>query len=194
MKPVEIVMIVDKSGSMQSLVNDVVGGFNRFVDEQKAVPGDAVLTLVQFDTGYAVTIDKAALQSIAPLTAANYVPGGGTALLDAVGKAVTALRDRTEKSDKAIVCIMTDGQENSSHEYTKSAIKALIESMRAERGWEFSFVGANQDAFAEAGALGISQGTTANFAANAAGMRGATATLSAYTTNYRAGQNSVKTP
>lgn len=185
MKPVEIVMIVDKSGSMESTRNDVVGGFNAFVDEQKKVPGDAVLTLVQFDTGYLVTIDRKPLQAIAPLTADNYVPGGGTALLDAIGKAVTALRDRTDKSDRAIVCIMTDGQENSSHEYNKAAIKALIESMRSDRGWEFAFVGANQDAFTEAGQLGIAAGMTANYAATGIGTRSASATLSTNTTDYR---------
>lgn len=185
MKPVEIVMIVDKSGSMMSLRNDVVGGFNAFVDEQKKLPGDAVLTLVQFDTGYAVTIDRQPIQAIAPLTAENYIPGGSTALLDAVGKAVTTLRDRTTKEDKAVICIMTDGQENASTEYKKAAIKDLIESMRKDRGWEFAFVGANQDSFAEAESIGISGATTANYAATPQGMRTASATLSAHTTNYR---------
>lgn len=186
MKPVEIVMIVDKSGSMQSLRNDIVGGFNAFVDEQKQLPGEAVLTLVQFDTDSTTTIDRKPLQSIGALTVENYLPGGSTALLDAVGKAVTALRDRTAKDDKAIVCIMTDGQENASSEFKKAAIKALIESMQSERGWQFAFVGANQDSFAEAGSLGVSSSTTMDWAATPQGARAASARLSTETKSYRA--------
>lgn len=189
MKPVEIVVIVDKSGSMQNLRADVVGGFNTFVEEQKKLPGEAVLTLVQFDTAYAVPIDRQPVKAIGPLTLENYLPGGSTALLDAVGKAVTALRDRTTKDDKAIVCIMTDGEENASTEFKKADIKSLIDSMTKERGWQFVFVGANQDSFHEAGQLGISAQATSNFAPTAAGTRAAYSLMTESATSYRADPN-----
>lgn len=153
-KAVEILMIVDKSGSMQSIRNDVIGGFNTFLAEQQKNPDPANLTLVCFDTAYQVPIKAAPLSSISPLTEANYIPSGSTALLDAIGKSLTELKARIAVETPVVVVVMTDGEENASHEWSKAAIKSLVDDC-IKTGWTFQYLGANQDSFAEASKYGM---------------------------------------
>jgi hypothetical protein len=150
------VFILDRSGSMETCLDDTIGGFNAFLRDQKALGG--TLTLVLFDHEYSLSYDKKAIEDVEPMTRETYVPRGSTALLDAIGKTIKVITgDRTP-----IVAILTDGLENASHTFTKVHIKDLIEQ-KTKEGWAFLYLGANQDAFSEAGALGISPGGTMNY-------------------------------
>lgn len=187
----DLIFILDKSGSMASLRNDSIGGFNNFVEDQKKVPGYARLWLGLFSDGISCPVNGSDIQRVSPLTEKDYVPGGGTALLDAIGTAIddhgARLRDMpaSERPDKVIVTIMTDGEENSSWKFTKAQIAAKIKHQREVYNWEFIFLGANIDSFAEAGAIGIAQSTTSNFRATSAGIGAAYASAMTMNTTAR---------
>lgn len=149
------IFILDRSGSMESCRDDTIGGFNSFVNSQKAFGG--TMTLIQFDHEYLESYRDKPIDEVVPLTTTTFEPRGSTALLDAIGKTI-----KNTKTDKPTVIILTDGQENSSHRYTKSHIKDLIEQ-KTKDGWTFMYLGANQDAFAEAGSMGIAPAMTMNY-------------------------------
>ena len=150
------VFILDRSGSMETCRDDTIGGFNAFLREQQA--GGGTLTLVLFDHEYQVVYGNKPITDCPPLTAQTFVPRGSTALLDAIGRAIKAVPAGTQPT----VVILTDGQENASQQYTKAHIKDLIEE-KTKAGWTFVYLGANQDAFAEAGTLGIRSECTVNY-------------------------------
>lgn len=149
------IFILDRSGSMETCRDDTIGGFNAFVREQKAFGG--TLTLIQFDHEYLVSYANKPITEVEPLSHETFVPRGSTALLDAIGKTIKA-----NKLNVPTVVILTDGHENSSHEYSKAHIKDLIEQ-KTKDGWTFVYLGANQDAFAEAGSIGIAPAATMNY-------------------------------
>lgn len=154
---VEIIDITDRSGSMADIRNDVIGGFNTLVEEQKKLPGEARLTYVQFDDQYDVVYAAKDIQDVPPLTLETYVPRGCTALLDAIGRTLNDQGRRIAKegwAEKVIVCIRTDGYENASKEYKLDTIKQMIKHAE-NHGWVFIFTGADQDGFAAASNLGI---------------------------------------
>jgi len=151
-----LIFLLDRSGSMESCWDDTIGGFNSFVTDQKALGGK--LTLVQFDHEYSISYENIELKNVTPLTRETFKPRGSTALLDAIGKAIKANTD----NQNVTLIILTDGQENSSREYTKSHIKDLIEQ-KTKDGWTVMYLGANQDAFAEAGSMGIGAAHTMNY-------------------------------
>ena len=153
------VFLLDRSGSMETCWDDTIGGFNAFLNEQKADGG--TLTLIQFDHEYHVTCERNKINDVTPLTRETYKPRGSTALLDAIGRLIKDWKG----SSKPSVVILTDGQENSSHKFTKAHIKDLIEQ-KTKDGWTFAYLGANQDAFAEAGSIGIAAGCTTNYDVN----------------------------
>jgi hypothetical protein len=173
----EIAYILDRSGSMQPMQEPAVAAFNAFVKAQLDVPGDARLTLIQFDDAYEVPIAACPVQDIPQLTAATYTPRGMTALLDAIGRTIKDIDHRltalpeTEKPGKVILAIFTDGMENASHEYTLKHISDLIRLYRDEKGWEFLFLAANQDAIASAGAMSMSAQSSANVSFNEKGIK-----------------------
>ncbi len=162
----DLTVVLDRSGSMQSCKNDAEGGLNHFIEEQKKHEGDATFTLVQFDTEYEF-VHKAI--PIGEVPKCSLVPRGGTALLDAVGRAINETGERLSKVDDAnrpglvVFVIVTDGEENSSHEFTKAQVKEMIERQQSEYQWQFTFLGANQDAFHEAQGLGILRAATAQY-------------------------------
>lgn len=174
----EIVMVLDKSGSMQRLKEDAIGGFNKFVEEQKAEPEEATLRLVQFDTNYFVG-PVFPLPSVPALTAASYKPGGWTALLDALGRTILetgrrlAAMPETSRPDKVIVVTITDGEENSSHEFSLTQVRDMITHQQDRYSWKFIFLGANQDAFAEARKLGMNQDLVARYVQSDEGIAAA---------------------
>ena len=190
----EIVCVLDKSGSMSSVKDDAIGGFNSFLEQQKKLPGDAKLTLVLFNHHYEMKIDGAKLADVSPLNERTYVPEGNTALLDAVGRAVTDVVNRInkapddEKPDKVIVMILTDGQENSSSDYTNEKIKSLIEKQQKESSWDFVFLAANQDAFSTGGRLGVCGASTMSYAGTGVGTQSAYQCMANYVTRSRSGQ------
>ena len=187
----EILCVIDKSGSMASLASDVIGGFNQFLKDQKECPGEARLTLMLFDTSYNMKYKSEPIENVKDFDSICYNPGGCTALLDAIGKTITEAgalfdtRSDDEKPEKVVCLIMTDGQENSSKEHTREAIKQMIERQTKEWGWEFVFIGANQDSFTEAGSIGIVASNTANFSATRQSVKAAYSGMSANLCAYR---------
>jgi hypothetical protein len=185
----EIAYILDRSGSMDPMQEAAVAAFNDFVKSQLDVPGDARLTLIQFDDAYEVPVPPTPIQDVRELTAATYVPRGMTALLDAIGRTIkeTARRvdamPEAERPGKVIVTIFTDGEENASQEYTLKHISDLIRLHREEKGWEFLFLAANQDAIASAAAINVD----AHFSGNVSfSMKGVKSTGAAMARKVRA--------
>ncbi len=173
----EIAYILDRSGSMQSMREAAVAAFNLFIKSQLDVPGDARLTLVQFDDVYEVPFAALPIQEVPQLTAATYTPRGSTALLDAIGRTITETNRRisalpdAEKPGKVILTIFTDGMENASHEYTQKHISDLIRLYRDEKGWEFLFLAANQDAIASATAMHMDARSSSNVQFSLSGVK-----------------------
>lgn len=162
----DITLVVDRSGSMQDICSDAEGGVNAFIENQAKEPGEALLTLVQFDTEYEF-LHKGGPIGEAPKY--ELVPRGATALLDAVGRAINETGERLSKMNEAdrpglvVFVVMTDGLENSSQEFSKPRIKEMIQHQQNVFGWQFTFLGADQDAFAEASAMGMDAAGAANF-------------------------------
>ena len=160
MNSTEIIFVIDKSGSMSHLTKDTIGGFNGFVESQKD-DTKTTLTTVLFDTSWRILHDGIDVYEVNPMTAKDYVAGGGTAMLDAIGEIINRVQDRhdelgTNKPDKVLFVITTDGEENSSKKFTKAQIEKMIKHQTNGHGWEFMFLGANMDAVKEAQDIGIS--------------------------------------
>ena len=160
MKSTEIIFIIDKSGSMARLTNDTIEGFNGFVESQKD-DTKTTLTTVLFDTSWKVLHDGVDVYEVKPMTTKDYMAGGGTAMLDAIGDTINRVQDRhdelgAEKPEKVLFVITTDGEENSSRKFTKSQIEKMIRHQTNGHGWEFIFLGANMDAVTVATNIGIS--------------------------------------
>lgn len=157
----ELVFILDKSGSMHGLESDTIGGFNSMLEKQKALEGECRITTVLFDTDYHVIHDRIDIRGVSPLTEKDYIAGGCTALIDAIGKTIdnmkTVRKNTSEefRSGKVMFVIITDGYENASRRYTSDEVKAQISELRKEYGWEFIFLGANIDAVETAAGYGI---------------------------------------
>ncbi|MEI6422407.1 MAG: vWA domain-containing protein [Lentisphaerota bacterium] len=185
----EIAVVIDESGSMKNLANDTIGGFNTFLEDQKACPGTARLTVVKFNTGYDKLYDGVELQSAKPLTAENYRPGGMTALYDAIGQAINAVGTRLanepedQRPGKVIVAILTDGEENSSKEFTQEKIAEMIKHQTEKYNWNFMFLAANQDAWKAGGSLGVTN--CVNYAADSKGVADSYMKTSNYTRSVR---------
>ena len=175
----DVTMVLDRSGSMQSMVDEVVEAFNQFVRDQQSpaspsgdggtlqdqppIPPDSEcrLTLLQFADASEVVLDAVPVAQVPPLTADTYRPHGRTALLDAIGDAIAAARGRVaaaaEGGDapmRVVIAILTDGQENASRRYRLAQVFQLITEARAA-GWTVLFLAANQDAIHEGGRLGV---------------------------------------
>lgn len=178
-----LVVVLDRSGSMEAIRKDMEGGFNSFIAEQRKLEDPCELTLVQFDSQSIDTVlDRVPLDKVPKLV---LLPRGGTPLLDAIGQTVARMNLQPQP-DKVLFIIITDGWENASHEYTKAMVKSMIQQARA-RGWEFMYLGANVDAFAEAQALGIGASVTAGYAANAGGVGAVFTSASNSSSSYRSG-------
>jgi len=179
---VEILAVLDRSGSMQTIAQEAIGGFNRFLAEQQDIEGEANLTLVLFDDRVEVPVKSVPIRDVQPLTSQTFVPRGMTATYDAVGKALAELE--ALNPEKAIVFIVTDGGENSSREFTQEAVKAKVTTAEA-RGWEVVFLAQNLDAAHAGGLLGVSANTTFGLASGAVGMQEGYATMTLRASSYR---------
>lgn len=168
----DITLVIDRSGSMCSCQSDAEGGVNAFIADQKKASGRANLTLVQFDHEYEFVHTG---KDIADVGEFQLHPRGNTALLDAVGRAIKetgsrlAAMDESERPALVVFVIVTDGQENASREFTKAQIREAVTHQTETYHWKFLFLGANTDAFAEAGSMGIGANNAANFTTNNAG-------------------------
>jgi len=168
----EIVVILDRSGSMQEGRDDHEGGLKSFIQDQQKLAGDVRFTLIQFDNVDPCEI----LYDGVPIGEAsdiNLIPRGGTPLLDAVGMSIAHVAERLKDSspDQVVVMIITDGRENSSREYKRDQIQQMIGEYET-KGWKFLYLGADVDAFAEAGGLAIGSAAAMKMAKTPAGIRG----------------------
>lgn len=156
-KTLDLVFLIDRSGSMHGSENDTIGGFNSLIEKQKAEDYDVKVTTILFDNDYEVLYKRKPIDSVSNLTSDVYYVRGSTALLDAIGRTITTL-DR-QVNNKVLFVIMTDGMENSSVEFSRSQIRSMIDS----HDWEFLFIGADINSYTEAGRIGIKKSRTANY-------------------------------
>lgn len=178
----ELVFILDKSGSMGGLEADTIGGYNALLAKQQAVEGECHITTVLFDNNYELLHDRIDIKAVSPITEKEYYVGGSTALLDAIGRTIHKIGNAQKhthddfRAEKVMFVIITDGEENSSREYTAEKVKAQIERQKTKYGWEFVFLAANIDAVQTAARFGIApnraveylsdrEGTNLNFKA-----------------------------
>ena len=175
-KETELVFILDKSGSMGGLEEDTIGGYNAMLKKQKMLAGDCRITTVLFNNGYELLHDRVDIKEVSPITSKEYQVGGTTALLDAIGMTIYKVdhiqKDMNEEccSENVMFVIITDGEENSSREYSVERVKALIEQQKIKHEWEFVFLGANIDAVKAAGRFGISPDRAQNYHADSQGV------------------------
>ena len=165
----ELVMILDRSGSMGGLESDTVGGYNSMLKRQKEAEGEVLVSTVLFNDRSEVIYDRVPLDKMPQMTDKEYYVGGCTALLDAVGGAVHHIGNvhkyarEEDRPEKTIFVITTDGLENASRMYSYDRVKRMIERQKEKYGWEFLFLGANIDAIGTAGRFGISADRAANY-------------------------------
>lgn len=179
---VEIICILDRSGSMGHLRDEVINSFNNFIDEQKKLEGKARVTLVLFDDQIETPFKRVKLKKFKHIDERTYFVRGMTSLNDAIG--VTLNDAEFDGKKKAVVLIQTDGGENSSQEFTNSQVKKLVEQKQAD-GWDFLFLGANIDTFNVGSAYGFKQDQMQNYVANKAGVSANSAFMSARSVAYR---------
>ena len=157
----ELVMILDRSGSMRGLEEDTIGGFNSMIEKQKREDGEAYVSVVLFDDRTEVPYDRVDISKVEPMTDRQYYVRGCTALLDAVGGAIRHIETihkyarEEDVPEKTIFIITTDGMENASRHYTYVKVRRMIEEQKEKNNWEFIFLGANIDAIREAASFGI---------------------------------------
>lgn len=189
-----IVTLLDRSGSMKKIRQDVIGGFNSFLDSQKKVKGEATVSLYQFDDRFQTDYEFVDINFVKPLDSSNFVPRGWTALYDAVGKTIVSVGEKlallreNERPSKVIFLIITDGEENWSKEYKSAdSIRSMIKHQTNKYNWEFVYIGANQDVIFNARKIGIPVYNTIDYDDNPIGVRSMYATLSANVTKSRLG-------
>jgi uncharacterized protein YegL len=187
----EILVVIDKSGSMSHLRGDTIKGFNKFLHEQQEAPGEANMTIVLFDTKTKVLVNGKDIKDVRDLTDESYFPDGGTALYDAVGMSMAKVGERLAKlpeekrPGRVLVAVLTDGEENSSKEYSLQAVTSAIKHQEEKYPWTFMFLAAGMGAFGEAQKMGFSKGATVAFANNAGNTAAAYGTVSAMAMSYR---------
>jgi Mg-chelatase subunit ChlD len=177
-----IYFLLDRSGSMASMADDVIGGFNTFVAEQALDGPDALVTLVQFDGGdpHEVITAAAPIREVPPLTSSTFVPRGNTPLFDAMGRLITDATIRAEElEDQEVIMFVTftDGAENASRDYGHAQIFDLVKNREA-RGWTFVYLGANQDSYATGRSMGFGADQVQDFEASSEGASLAFSSLS----------------
>ena len=192
---VDVVFILDRSGSMGGLESDTIGGFNSMLEKQRKIEGKAFITTVLFDDQYELLHDRVNITKVNNITEKEYFVRGSTALLDAIGKTIAkekAIQDtlgKNEKADKVLFVIITDGLENASREYNSSTVKKLIETQKEKYGWEFLFLGANIDAIETANTIGINAERAVNYKSDSIGTKKNYDTLNKAVEEVRSGKD-----
>ena len=161
----DLVFIIDRSGSMHGSEEDTIGGFNSFIEKEMQNEYTTKVTTVLFDNKYEMLYERKSIDEVEKLTKEQYYVRGSTALLDAIGMTITTLDKKIE--NKVLCVIMTDGAENSSKEYNREQIKNLINS----HTWEFIYIGADIDSYAEARQYGFKDSNIANYEKSDEGIR-----------------------
>lgn len=172
----ELVFILDRSGSMSGLEKDTIGGYNSMLEKQKAIEGECHITTVLFHNDYELLHDRIDIRAVSPITDREYQVGGSTALLDAIGRTINKIGNAQNhtsddyRAENVMFVIITDGEENSSREYSSEKVKKQIQRQKSQYGWEFIFLGANIDAVETAERFGISADHAQNFHADSEGV------------------------
>jgi len=173
----ELVFILDRSGSMQGLEVDTIGGFNAMLEKQKKEPGEAFVSTILFNDHTQVLHDRVKIEAVEPITHKEYYVRGCTALLDAIGGAIHHIGNihkyalSEDVPEHTLFVITTDGMENASRRYTSQQVKSMIQRQKEKYGWEFLFLGANIDAVETAGTLGIAPDRAVNYHCDSEGTR-----------------------
>lgn len=167
-KRTELVFILDKSGSMSGLETDSIGGYNSMLAQQRALTHDCLITTVLFDNECLLLHDRLKLTKVKDMTHKDYLVGGSTALLDAIGQTIQHMSQMKDARNVLFV-IITDGQENASRQFTVQTVKRLLEQQKEAKGWEYIFLGANIDAVETASRMGISPDHAADFLSDSEG-------------------------
>ena len=190
-----IAVILDRTGSMETIRDDTIGGFNAFLNAQKGAPGLASLTLVQFDSQdpYEIVYHFKPLVEVPELTRETFVPRANTPLLDAIGRGINdlekSLADKTEaeRPSRVVMVLITDGQENASREFRKDQIEKMIKEKQEKAAWQFVFLSADLDAIGDALASGVRAASTLAHDKDSHGVGAAWASLSRSVSDYRSG-------
>ena len=185
-------IILDKSGSMDEIKTDTVGSVNTYIEQQKKLPGTCEFALVQFNSEVS-DIKLQDIQNVTPISNDDYIPSGLTALNDAIGITVENLgkilneRNESERPELVTICIITDGEENSSRKFKLNDVKEMVKHQTDAYKWNFLFLGADIDSFANGSARGISISNTSNYIKSPIGTKAAFAAASYATSCLRTG-------
>lgn len=191
----ELVFIIDRSGSMHGLEKDTIGGFNSMIEKQKEIDDPCYVSTVLFNNVSEVIHDRVLLKDIKPMTQSDYMTGGCTALLDAIGGAIKHIGNihkyarKEDIPEHTLFVITTDGYENASHKYNNKQIKSMIEKCKNKYGWEFIFLGANIDAVSTASDFGIDKEFAVNYHADELGTEIAYESIALAATSLRSHQS-----
>lgn len=189
----EMVFILDRSGSMSGMEGDTIGGFNSMIQRQRAEEGEALVSTVLFNTVTEVVHDRVDIKDVRLMTGRDYVPGGCTALLDAIGGAIHHIGNvhkyaRPEDvPEKTLFVITTDGLENASRKYSAEKVRQMIQRQKEKYGWEFLFLAANIDAIETARHFGIDEDRAVDFHCDSEGVMLNYATVSDAVSQVRRG-------
>jgi hypothetical protein len=192
-----LAVILDRTGSMESIRDDTIGGFNAFLNEQKQLPGKATLTLVQFDSQdpYDVIHQVKPIIEVSELTKETYVPRATTPLLDAIGRGINDLEkcisdmQEQDRPSKVVFVVITDGQENASREFRRDQILKMINEKEKQSGWQFVFLSADLDAINDAMDHGFQTRFSLAFDKDSKGTRNAWGSVSEKISNFRASRS-----
>lgn len=191
----DITVVLDRSGSMASIANDVIGGLNLFVQAQARIEGEASFTLVQFDDRYEVVHAHVPIQRVPALTDRTYVPRGSTALLDAIGRTIVdtgtrlAMMPEADRPQVVIVAVQTDGLENASREFTRPQVFGMVRHQEEKYAWQFVFLAADQDAIDEGGRMGFARASALDYDKNGGAVAAMYAVMDENVGNVRRGQS-----
>jgi len=188
-----IAVILDRTGSMTAIRDDTIGGFNAFLQQQKAEPGFATLTLVQFDSQdpYEVIHRFKPIAEVPELTRETYVPRASTPLLDAMGRGINDLESslsqlaEADRPARVVMVVVTDGQENASREFCKEQIEKMIKEKTEKDGWQFVFLSADLAAIRDAQDVGVDLSAALLYQKSGLGSKGAWSSLSVRLSDYR---------
>lgn len=179
-----IAFVLDRSGSMEAMREQAISGFNLFLEQQKAMPGETRFSLVLFNHAIHSVAHHVPIHEMIPLTWNTFVPEGNTALDDALGITIDSIGQQLAQTPeerrpgRVIIAVLTDGEENSSIHYSTHKVSQMIRHQQSKYNWNFVFLGAGENVAEESAARGIQQEDAITFDASPDGMRMAMCTVS----------------
>jgi uncharacterized protein YegL len=196
----KITIVLDRSGSMDNIMSDMLGGLNKFIQDQKnlANAGTAEVSLYSFSDTLNVVFEHVPIDKVRPVTIDQVEPDGSTALNDSLAKVIDNLGaylanlNESDRPEKVLNLIITDGLENCSRKFTREQVREKIKHQSEKYNWDFVYLGANQDAWEESHTLGISQKASLTYAATSIGANALFDTLNERTSFYRSAQGNVQ--